>query len=195
MLTPEQHRQQLAALLPEGLAWDSKNTPDSFYYRFLAGLAEEPTRVDEFLAEYLAELDPTQTEALLPEWEEYKGLPERCTGPLPTLEQRRLAVLTKLRGAPRTKEDFIALAATLGVTITITEHRPSVAGRLRAGEELFGPDAIFLWQVNGPATPITEFRAGASAAGDRLGAFGIPALECLFRKYKPAHTVVSFVYG
>jgi uncharacterized protein YmfQ (DUF2313 family) len=40
-----------------------------------------------------------------------------------------------------------------------------------------------------------EFRAGLSAAGERLRTWGNDTLECKLNQLKPAHTIALFAYG
>lgn len=60
------------------------------------------------------------------------------------------------------------------------------AGAARCGDRL----AAF-----GDTEAFTFARAGAARCGDRLVGFGNVKLECIIRKYKPAHTSVLFSYG
>ena len=41
---------------------------------------------------------------------------------------------------------------------------------------------------------VQRFRAGISAAGERLTDFGDPIIETFFRDLKPAHTYCYFAY-
>jgi uncharacterized protein YmfQ (DUF2313 family) len=129
----------------------------------------------------LAEMIPATAGESLPDWERVLDLPDPCTGPLATIQARRQAVVIKDgAGGGLSRQYYIDLAASLGYAITIDE---GVNGD------------PYTWRVTAGAVPIKYFRAGASAAGDRLQEWGEPLLECVIRRLKPAHTDVIFAYG
>jgi uncharacterized protein YmfQ (DUF2313 family) len=143
----------------------------------------------------IAEIFPCTTSELLPEWEDTLGLPDPCTGPLPTLQQRSAAVCSKFtaRGG-QSKAYFIAVAAALSFQITITEFAPFRAGVNRAGDRVYGVDWAHTWRVNAPLFTTWFFRAGTSTASERLREWGNRLLECVIRALAPAHTIVQFAY-
>lgn len=90
---------------------------------------------------------------------------------------RRAAVVARLNErAGLSRAYYIAYAARLGWTITIEEPDPNV------------------WRVLGAEndSPVRQFRAGESAAGDRLLSFTRLLLDEIFQDIKPAHTVCEF---
>lgn len=91
---------------------------------------------------------------------------------------------------------FTRLAAAAGYIIDITEPQPFRAGINRAGNRIAREDIMWVWWVNvtGADNRITRFRAGMSAAGDALTAFGDAAIETVFKDLKPAFTDVRFTY-
>jgi uncharacterized protein YmfQ (DUF2313 family) len=147
------------------------------------------------LNDLIAQIFPCTTTELVPEWEASLGLPDPCTGPLPTLQQRQAAVCAKFKArGGQTKAYFIAVAASLGYTIEITEFAPFRAGQNRAGDPDYGADWAYAWRVSAIADTIWEFSAGASSAGEPLRAWGNEVLECALRAVAPAHTVLQFAY-
>lgn len=113
-----------------------------------------------------------------------------------TLQERRGALLSRLGGTGgQSREFFIALAAYLGFTITITEFRPFRVSISHAGDALYDDSWRHVWRVNGPDTTVFEFRAGLSAVGEPLRKWGNELLECVMNRIKPAHTVLLFGYG
>jgi len=80
--------------------------------------------------------------------------------------------------------------------ITIDEPQPFRAGVNRAGDTLYAPEIIWVWRVNvkNSDTVVYHFRAGASAAGERLTSFSNQTIESLFNDLKPAHTFCYFTY-
>lgn len=205
-MTQSDYLLQLQALLPVGLAWP--RDPDAVLTQVLAGVAEEPARVDARGWSLLEEVDPRTTNELLVDW-------ERVTAQNPaegaTLEDRRRAVTSVLamRGG-QSPTYFIALAASIGYAITLTEYRPFCAGSSAggactntgarfsagstAGSALQTGNWRFVWQVNASESTIFQFQAG-STAGEALRRWGNTRLEELVRKWCPAHTYVQFAYN
>lgn len=175
----ERYVSQLKALLPPGAAWPRDIGTN--LHRFLEGLAAEPARIHDRVEDFLAEADPTRAVEMLPEWEAAWGLPDACTGQLATLGERRAALLSRLAaiGDQRPKY-FIALAARVGYTVTITEN-------------VNGDPTV--WRVNAPAVSVRWFRAGQNRAGDRIRTWGNELLECTILAANPAHLTVLFGYG
>jgi uncharacterized protein YmfQ (DUF2313 family) len=177
-LGPADFAANVQALLPPGDAFGGPGAAD-LCAGIGAAFAELHARLYQ-LSE--VELWPDTTNACLPDWEFDYGLPDCCTPLAPTLAGRRAALAAKIasRGG-QSKAYFIAVAAALGFTITITE----------------GAASTFTWtvHVSGAFTPIL-FRAGNSGAGDLLTAYRPNAeLECVLNQIKPAHTILNFAYG
>lgn len=143
----------------------------------------------------LLEMIPRTCRETLGRWERVLGLPDPCTGMLPTIALRRAAVVTKdAAGGGLSRAYFIALAEALGYHITITEFAPFTAGSL-AGDVLTNGGWVYTWQVNAQETTVGVFLAGEGVAGEPLRVWGIDILECALRRLKPAHTHVIFTYG
>lgn len=143
----------------------------------------------------LTEADPRTTYDLLPDWERVLGLPDVCVGQLPTIEQRRAAVVSKLtlRGG-LSRAFFIALAAKLGFVISITEYTQySVLSPVNA--ELRGLPWCFTWRVNAPLNTVVGRFSATSGVNEPLSTWGNILLECALSRFKPAHTVVQFSYS
>jgi uncharacterized protein YmfQ (DUF2313 family) len=135
----------------------------------------------------LTDAFPCTTYELLPEWEASLGLPDPCTGPLDTIQERVAAVCVKFsaRGG-QSVAYFLALAAALGfANVTITQYASTT------GDPTHG----FTWLINiYAAEDITWFRAGVSTAGEPLARWGSDLLECTIKALAPAHTVPTFAY-
>lgn len=141
----------------------------------------------------LKEMFADQTYALLTDWERVCGLTPAVDEPL---QSRRDAVIRKLRElGGLSRPYFIALAASIGWTITIDELQPFMCGWGRCGDRLNIEDSRWIWQVNAATPSYYAFRSGLSCSGERLGwAPGAGILETLFNELKPAHTYVVFNY-
>lgn len=188
------YARQILGLLPpgDGLLRDA----DSEVFDLALSLGEEPARVSGRADDLIREADPSTTLELLPEWEAMLGLPETCTTEAQSIEERRLAVVAKLTtvGA-QTPAFYIALAASVGYVVTITEYRPFRSGWSHSGDLLTDADWAHTWTVNAPETSVREFQAGKSVAGEALRTWSNQILECTLSARKPAHTVLLFAYA
>ncbi len=182
----------MQALLPSGRAWARE--PDSNLFKLLLGLAliyEAQTARDNFL---LVDAFPATATELLTEWELTLGLPDPCHGPSPTLEQRRDSVVQKLTAlGGQSVPYFIAVAAKLGYTITVTEFAPyDVADDVAAA--IYGTDWAYAWRVNAPSVTTDDFDV-ATEVDEALRSWGNELLECVLSELKPAHTILQFAYA
>lgn len=192
-LTAASYARQLAQLLPQGALWDLET--GSVLRRLLLGVGEELRRIaSERGATLVDEMHPPTTFELVPEWERVLGLPDPCVGTDQTLAQRRQAIAGRLsaRGG-QSRAYFIALAARLGFTITITEFRVySVDDDVDT--PVYGTAWAYAWQVNGLEYGERGYFAVDSPASEPLSWWGVALLECVFSRVKPAHTTVLFAY-
>lgn len=192
-MTAADYLSLLQALLPPGAAWTREPAAD--LTRTLQALAEELARVDIRVEDLLAEIDPRATHELLADWERVAALPDIVSANAQTVAERRAALVAKLTNVGgQSRAFFIALAARLGYTITITEFRPFRVGINAVGDPLTNGDWGFTWQVNAPAVTVRDFRVGAGAVGEPLRSWGNDLLETVINKYRPAHTHVIFAY-
>lgn len=188
---------QFQRLLPRGRVWH--RGIGTVQAQYLLTLMPTPARLDQRALELLVDAFPCSPTELLPEWEASLGLPDPCTGPLHDLAARQFAVCAKftMRGGA-SKDYFIALAASVGIEITIQQFAPFMVGRSRVGDRLFDSAWSFVWQVTvtDPGM-VTYFRVSQNVVGDRLVTHGEQAtiLQCMFDEYKPAHTTVIFRYA
>jgi uncharacterized protein YmfQ (DUF2313 family) len=168
----------MQARVPPGVALAGVNAAD-----LLAGCAAAFADLHAQAA-VLSEVEtvPSTTDILLPNWEMDYGLPDCCTPLGASIQERRNALLAKIAQVGGQSEAyFIAVAAALGWTITITR----------------GAIGSWEWTINvaETITPI-YFRAGVSAAGDRLVDWADNTqLECVMNQIAPPHTTLNFVYG
>ncbi len=151
--------------------------------------------VDTAASQELDDIFPDKAGAYLADWERVLGLPLPGLENLPTA-QRLGMVKNWLNIDPLSNASFfINIAAAAGYTITITEFAPFRAGAGRAGESIsFGSYSYLYFQVNAPAATSIIFKAGGSAAGERLVEFGNTALETLIKYFALAHAIVLFDY-
>lgn len=233
--TADEYTEGFNRLLPEGDAWPRQ--PDSVLQKVVSGLAQIWGDQVESLAALLLtiESDPRATTILLPDWERAWGLPDTCLDEPLTFDDRRAALVQKmtLLGA-QSSEFFIAMAATIGYTISVTEYRPFMCGIDRCGDNrvigdgtgtqvnylgnpalstvglaltsgqyseypymLGPPENRFYWTVHVGLARLSWFRVSSGQTGVdphlRIGT--ATDLECLLRRYKPAHTEIIFDYS
>lgn len=205
------YTQAFSDLLPTGPAWPRE--PDSVLQKVVAGQSQIWGDLVETLAAVLLtrESDPRATVTLLPDWERAWGLPDECArDEYRSIGDRQQALVTKmtLLGA-QSRAFFIAQAAALGYTITIQEWSPFMCGVSRCGDttnlddgthyrwEIGSPDMRFYWKVRVSALRLTWFRCSSGQVGvdPHLRIAGATDLECMLRRWKPAHTQVIFDYS
>lgn len=191
---------QFAAMFPRGRAWPVDE--ESVFQRVARAIAMVWGSVDARISDLVEiESDPRTTVELLPEWEAAFGLPDTCVQAPLTISARQRALAERMTAkGGQSRTFFIAVAARLGYTITIREFSPFMCGVSRCGDPAWaiGPAEIrFYWTVAVASPRLTWFRAGAGRAGvDHHLEIGIADdLECLFRRWKPAHTEIAFDYS
>jgi uncharacterized protein YmfQ (DUF2313 family) len=165
----DDYAEALADLLPVGPAWPREY--DSTLMALVHGescIWADP--VDARAADLLEiESDPRTTIELLPEWEYNFGLPDPCYTAPQTIDERHLALLMRMTmlGA-QSRAFFIATAAQIGYTITITEYRTFVVGLDHVGDaRVYGdlpPDPM----RNEWGVPIMNARGDAPVADGAL---------------------------
>lgn len=187
------YRDMMAKLLPRGPIWQIDSQPE--LKAILAGLQIEWKRFHARMLDLLAESDPRTTDELLPEWIAAFGLPAPC-GTLPESDDDKRAMLaTKVAAQGGQSRDYFlalahaALAGAFGhefdgaewVIIDVRQYGwPFRTWSGHAWEPLIGLGAMFYWRIHLPAG------VGGTDTAD--------VIECLLQHYKPAHTVLEFVY-
>lgn len=209
--TGDDYAEGFANLLPQGRAWP--RDPDSTLMAVVGGLSQiwgDP--IDRRAADLLEqETDPRSSIEMLTDWERAFGLPDECLAEPLTVADRRTALLNRitLLGA-QSREFFISLAAAIGYTIDIIEYSPFMGGISEGGDtrptgtdgeeyRWYGgpPEMRFYWTVRVFGARLTWFRGGAGEGGvDHHLEIGLATdLECLLRRYGPAHCQVIFDYS
>jgi uncharacterized protein YmfQ (DUF2313 family) len=134
-------------LLPQGQAWPRHD--DSVLMKVVRGLSQIWGLIERRASDLLEqESDPRITMELLPDWERNWGLPDLCyydpANP-PSIGDRQRALVQRMtiEGA-QSREFFIAQAAYIGYTITITEYRPFMVGIDAVGDNRTIGDGTFM---------------------------------------------------
>lgn len=185
--------QALQSLMPRGAAWP--RSPDSVQAQAFSFLVQSDVRLNARANNLLAESNPATTSQLLPEWESSLGLPDPLLGQLPTLQARRNAVIARLTNpGGQSAAYFIAQAAALGYTVTITNYAPFRMGQSSMGQPLGLQDWCFTWAMNTPNNAPQPFRVGQSSMGDPLVYWSNTVLALEMAEIAPAHTQLNFNY-
>jgi uncharacterized protein YmfQ (DUF2313 family) len=195
-LTPDDWLTTLLDLLPTGPIWPRERT--TTLARFWLAIADAMVAVHKRDCALLAESFPCGSTELLPDWERVVGLPDECLPdvsgyPLP---MRRAYVCQRLATVgDASRGYFIALAASFGFDISITEHPAWELGC----SLLCPPTAVgtvgHWWTVGIANNPIKYITVGCWNLGDALyTAEGMDLLQCLIRRDAPAHTIVTFAF-
>ena len=184
------HAELLQRLLPPS-SYDAQGA------NLVVELVAEGNALDaaQVLADSLGnEFTPDTTGLMLADWERVAGLPDFCAGGLAqTTPERRRALLVKIIGRGGLSAAwFIALAATLGYTITITLYQPQDVG-MDITSPIYGAEWRHVWQINAPLNSLRELTV-ADEVDMPLALWGNSLLECVFTRLKPAHSVVLFSY-
>jgi len=184
----------LLTLSPDGdaLPLDGSGT----WPQMLAPLAAEISRFESYAEEMLAEVNPGEAQYLLVDYERVLG-PDpygRNATALTLADQQALTLSRWVTRYGVRPADFIALAASFGITITIQEYQLTTAGCF-AGVCLVDGPTSFVWLVNMPAAAIEDAYAGQSSAGDLVGSFAPSLVQPVITGRAPAQTTPVFNYA
>lgn len=188
------YARQLKALLPPGAAWNLE--PTSVLSLLFAGLSEELARLDARGGTLIHESDPRTALETLEAWERMLDLPDDCVVAEQSIDARRASIVAQLIAlGGQTPAYYIAVAAALGVDVTITEFSEyDVADDC---EEAVCDDAwAYAWQVNAAMTgPSGGEMTVEDAVDELISWWATNALECTLYRLKPAHTTLLFAYS
>lgn len=188
--TLEQSTSQLASNLPDGRVWQAKNLPGTKVYALISACGAEFREIQKQIETLAREFDVRLTDQLLPDWEASTGLPEECIGAMASLEDRRNAVILRLRKIPFvTKAEFEQLAFELtGLSVTVIpgseiEMFPlEFPARFAVGNSYFKLHVIFNDTIGGfPYSFALPFLRGPNQI-----------VECVFRQIVSATVLLIF---
>jgi uncharacterized protein YmfQ (DUF2313 family) len=118
----EQWSNAIMSQMPRGIMW--QRSPSLELYKYAAGYAPRLEAVEVSADSLLLEMRPDTTRSLLPEFEQYLGLPE-CQGGGQTIETRTAAVIEKYhRKGGLQAWNIEKLGADLGFDIEVEELFP-----------------------------------------------------------------------
>lgn len=206
--TRDDYTRALAALLPSGIGWP--RDASSTLMKVVAGLAGIWEFVDSRAGVLLeVESDPRLTNELLVDWERNWGLPDSCLDEVLSIADRRVILMQRMTMlGEQSRAFFYQVAADLGYSIRIIERLPFQFGTSWFGDTRTQPTGWPLWEI---APPEIRFAWSVQVLGQRVqwwrfsqAEFGVDPhlriafatdLECIFRRWKPAHTSLFFDYS
>lgn len=196
-VTALEFTEQLKELLPPGPAFP-RGDSSSLLAMLLEVFATELSRADSRIDALLTEADPGFAVETFQEWLTQWGLPDECALQWQNLNDQTLRdlLLWKItsNGSPTVKF-FVDLAAMFGYSIFIDEFR-RFRVTSRVTDVLADENWAHYWRVNVINTgdsSVTWHRVTGEAK-EPLAWWGDNLIECLIRRYAPAHTVLSFGY-
>lgn len=189
--TKEEHADVLADYLPNDDLWKAKKIDGKKLRQLLLGLALSAQKAEDQLETVWEELDPSTTTLFIDDWEKALGIPDDCFPGTGTIEDRRLHVIIKLSSSVQTAADFEALAALLGVTVTVQSGIASAKFPMIFPVLFVGSlkEARFTIVVNF-TTSVTEVFPFTFPLTFQESAISI--IKCIFSKLKPANCNIIF---
>lgn len=178
--------------------WAMPADPDSFTAAHDRATAEEVARIEASAEAMLPEIDPRLAFNLLRDYERALG-PDPCGRDLLALtdEQRRGLVYQRWTGAPTVCAGyFVAAAAALGITITVTEFPLTACGATVCdpGLALTPSPKHTEFKITLPATNAWDAICGEATCGDALGGFTGNLMECVISRETPLYARAHFNY-
>jgi len=192
VLDQETHAQRLADYLPGGRLFQSKNLTDSNLRKLLRGLATELFNADGYLRDFQDDIAPSVTSYFIDEWESALGIPDSCFTGSGNLTERRRDIVIKLASlGVQTANDFVALGALFGISVTVR------SGRYFSKFPLMFPILLFATDKEARFTIVVDFTVDAASKFPltfpfTFGSGTIAVLECLFTRLKPANCDIIF---
>lgn len=186
-LTLDQIRHSLAVYFPLGKKiWGAVSIVGSVSYSIVKGLAVELQRVETWIESFRFNQIPDVTVLYLTEWENALGIPDDCFPGTGTDVERLLHVKIKLASLGiQSANDFVALAALFGYTITV---EGGIDSGISFGTPKIARNTIVVtFDISSPIGFSYNFPILFTESETRV-------VECLFRKMKPACNDIIFVY-
>jgi uncharacterized protein YmfQ (DUF2313 family) len=145
----------------------------------------------------LLQADPRVAASLLPDWETFLALPDKCTpAGQNILDRQRAAYQRLVEQGGQSRSYFIGLAALLGeAAVTITEFKRMTCNS-NCNSALYSRADLFVWRVNIPHAALNVRLMNCnSPCNSALQQYAPSVIECALNERKPAHTNIIFAYG
>ncbi len=184
---------EMQALSPPGYS----RSPDAMWGKQLAPAAAEASLIEQMGEVLHREIDPRQSIYLLPEWQaEFGADPYGVdTSSMITPQLQAYLYQRLINRGGQSRAFYIALAASLGVPISITEF---IVTRYEAAvydtADYVEPPAQFQWIVTLPATQITTGVYDDLQYDEASETIAQSPIASILTALAPAHTQVIFSY-
>jgi uncharacterized protein YmfQ (DUF2313 family) len=194
----EAYQAALLQLLPPGAALP--RDLDTVLSQVMLAIGDSLARFDARVDDLLREADPRYAVELLPEWEADFGLPDPCAGEQPTIALRQAQVVAQMTSPPlqwsQSIAAFQAMAAAIGVAITITEPQLWTC-MSRCTDPMYTHAAgwDFAWYVNAPLIGGIEVFTCMDTCITPLRSWGNALLQCVIQRDAPPDTTVIFAFS
>ena len=186
----EQWGDALLQQMPRGRAWS--RDPDANLPKYVMGFAKRLAELELSADQLLLEMRPETTVNLLPEWEEYLGLPE-CGATVQTFEMRRAAVVEKYHRKGGLQTWMIEqIAAALGFTVKVSEQWPHHVLR-GVNYPIYPSSTRFILRVDVYDLPEERFTVLDNVLTPLRGNAPL-VLECVLNRLKLAGFYYDFNY-
>jgi uncharacterized protein YmfQ (DUF2313 family) len=163
---------------------------------WLTPLANEIARWEALAESMMAEVDPATAQYLLTDYERVLG-PDpygRDIGDLTIADRQVLAHNRWVNKFGVRPADFIALAASFGIVITIEEFT-DLCTDFYADDECGDHPIEFTWQVNMPAAVMDYIYADQFSADDLVSSFEPSNVQNVIQARNPAEMTLVFNYA
>lgn len=191
--TLSQTVQAWADVMPDGKTYAAKNINTTNLYKLLRGISVEMGRYENSLFQIASEFIPNFNNGFVDEWEAVVGIPDDCFeakdnqgNEIYTINERLRNIIIKLAFMNlQTDADYFALAAILGLTITIESDALAVFPLTFPVD--FGSPFTILITFQASSFNGFPFTFPITFAKDPIILF-----QCIVEKQKPAQTLVIF---
>lgn len=180
----------LQQLMPRGRAWSRESTSD--LHKLVDSISARYQRAENNSQKLLNEMRPEATQQLLPEWEEYLGLPE-CLSSNATFDARKAALIEKhYRKGGLAVWQIQKLCEDLGFEVEVSEAYPHHCQR--SCVDLLYPHRFrYLVLIKVKKIPNGRFTVTDNVL-TRLMSDRAIAFECLLNSYRLAGTSYEIEY-
>ncbi|HFF8969491.1 YmfQ family protein [Serratia marcescens] len=180
----------LQQMMPRGRAWPREETAN--LTALIRGVSHRLNRLEINADLLLAEMRPETTVQLLPEWENYLGLPE-CNIPNNDFLSRRAAVVEKYhRKGGLAPWQIQNVAHALGFDITVREILPHHCLR-NCMARIYPKRYRFLLSITVHDTPVTRFTVVEDVLTPLIE-YHTQMLECVLTKYRLAGYGYEYIF-
>jgi uncharacterized protein YmfQ (DUF2313 family) len=193
--TNEEQAVVLSSYLPANDLFGKKNDLTSNLGKFLLGLSPEFRRVRNVIRTIRNEYFPETTTDFIENWEKQLNIPDDCIDVSSDIEERRKNVMLKLNAVNvTTNKEIENMLAAAGIEATVQNALDICTLPLTLPFILVSQEAM-------PFTIIITLDASLQPQGFpltlpfTLSSQAPENIECLLRKYIPAHCQVFFRYA